>query len=114
MLYSFKCLQCAEEKELSVPIKEYTHDTHAPSCSAHGKMHQVFNNLGLADAYKQKGRYPYTDTNIGHEPVVVESPQHRQRLLKANGIHDREFSYEAKARAKAAVTKHFSMGKSFR
>lgn len=109
MVYEFRCQLCGHGLEISVPITEYEYSKHAPRC-AHGSWNQVFNNLGLAETHRSKGIYPYTDTNMGNDPVVVDSAQHRRRLLKERGLHDRTPSYEAKARAKAMTTRHFSMG----
>jgi len=111
MLYEFKCLQCAETQNLSVPITEYRHDTHAPSCSAHGKMNQIFNNLGLSEAHRNKGVFPYTDENLGANPIVVESQQHRRRLMKEQGLHDRSLTPGGEERRRDSKRKHFSMGK---
>ena len=111
MLYEFKCLQCTETDKLSVPITEYTYETHAPSCSAHGKMNQIFNNLGLAETHRNKGVFPYTDSNMGATPIQVESQHHRRRLMKERGLHDRTVSQGARDRIRDSKRKHFSMGK---
>jgi len=110
MRYEFKCLQCTETETLSVPITEYRHASHAPSCSAHGKMNQIFNNLGLAETHDNRG-FPYLDENLGHDPVVVESQQHRRFLMKERGLHDREASVGAKDRIREATRKTFYMGR---
>lgn len=110
MLYEFKCLQCTEKTVISAPITEYRHETHAPSCSTHGKMNQVFNNLGISDAHDNRG-FPYIDENLGDKPVRVESQTHRRQLMKERGLHDREASQGAKDRALTMRRKSFYMGR---
>jgi len=46
-------------------------------------------------AYRSKGIYPVTDTNMGHEPVVIYSHDHKKKLLKERGLHEREPTREA-------------------
>ena len=110
MRYEFKCLQCTETEELSVPITEYTLDSHGPSCSAHGKMNQVFNNLGLSDAHDNRG-FPYLDSNMGDRPVHVESQTHRRSLMKERGLHDREPSQGTRDRVREGKRTTFYMGR---
>jgi predicted nucleic acid-binding Zn ribbon protein len=106
--YDFKCPVCAKKASLSVPIADYSYGLHAPLC--HGRMKQVFNNLGLSDAHDNRG-FPYIDENLGDKPVRVESQTHRRQLLKERGLHDREASQGAKDRARTAKRKSFYMGR---
>jgi predicted nucleic acid-binding Zn ribbon protein len=108
MKYDFKCHVCEEETTVAVPIAEYNYGEHAPLC--HGRMKQIFNNLGLAETHDNRG-FPYRDENLGDKPIEVQSQTHRRSLLKERGLHDREPSQNARDRAREGKRKTFYMGR---
>lgn len=109
MKYDFRCHHCQRETTVAVPIADYNYGEHAPLC--HGRMKQLYTNLGLAESSRNKGLFPYTDNNLGPVPIQVQSQQHRRQLMKSQGLHDRSLTQGGKDRYRDSKRKHFSLGR---
>lgn len=114
MRYHFVCRtkHCNFTCEISMPMADMNGPDQYPDCeNGHGKMGKIYSREVLSEAHRNKGLFPQIDENMGHEPVYVESQQHRRRLMKERGLHDREPTDGARSRARSARRKTFYMGR---
>ncbi len=80
-LYTFECLECREEFDRVLFLSEADKKPPCPKCG--GKTRKI-----IAASADRREWEPYWDENLGHEPVLVESREHRERLKKERGLID--------------------------
>ena len=79
-LYSYKCKQCGKIKDKHNRIDDHKN---GPECCGE-IMRQV---LGLN--FVHGDFQPYVDHNLGPQPVVVKSKQHRRQLMKQHNVDEK-------------------------
>jgi putative FmdB family regulatory protein len=75
-LYDYKCSNCGMVENVWAKINEQE-----KLCACGLWMKRV-----ISATRSTPDLQPYLDPNMGHEPVYVESRQHRKRLMKERGL----------------------------
>lgn len=78
--YSYKCKTCGKQQDKFNRIADHKN---GPECCG-AIMVQI-----LTTAYVHGDFEPYVDHNIGPDPVVVKSKQHRRQLMKQNNVDEK-------------------------
>ena len=83
-LYDYECQQCGGIYEAYIPLSSEAKSV-CESCGGEGKR-----ILSLPSRKTEMGdnSYPYVEHNFGENPVKVESPDHRRRLMRELGLRD--------------------------
>lgn len=78
-IYDFKCPDCGVIPNVWAKMDESY--TKCPKCG-------ILTQRLISPANVSPDMKPYLDPNLGHEPVYVESRQHRKRLMKERGLSE--------------------------
>ena len=81
------------------------HKQRCDDCGGTMRRDYAREGVALAESSRNKGVFPYTDQNLGHEPVQVESQQHRRRLMKERGLVDNDLTSDMRHRLKDSARK---------
>lgn len=80
-IYSYKCTECEKEIEKIFSIDEKPGLIECPDCGWPAKSI-------ISYTVNRKEWNSYVDDNLGDEPVLVESREHRRELMKKAGLRD--------------------------
>lgn len=80
-IYEYECKDCSFHMDKIYAINEKPDFIECPSC------------LGIANSIisftaNRKEWNPYVDDNLGDNPVLVESREHRRELMEKAGLRD--------------------------
>lgn len=98
-IYDWICA-CGETCDTVHSMLQVGNPENHPKCGKCGvvmKRNFRAEKAGLADSSRNKGIFPYVDDAMGHDPVVVESQQHRRALMKERGLYDKGQSDRSRA-----------------
>ena len=105
MVYVFRC-SCGEQSENWIPISQISDPATHPHCKRCGTaMARDYRaeHAGLAEWSRSKGMAYYDDQLGAH----IDSQAQRRRLMKEQGLYDREPSADSKARFRDRARRFF-------
>lgn len=99
--YDWRC-KCGTTCETVHSMLQVGNPDNHPKC---GQCNEVMRRdyraeaCGLADTSRNKGLFPMVDENLtGVEGGVVDSQQHRRRLMKEQGLYERDPTQKTRER----------------
>lgn len=99
--YCYKCDACGHTGQHLMSVSEMEGAIiECEACKTTMRRDYHAEHAGLAEWSRNKGIFPYVDENLGPDPVVVDSQQHRRRIMKERGLYDRTNSDEARYRVR--------------
>ena len=101
-VYEFECQEC---KHITEKVMDITmSDVQIAECE---KCHLEAKKVVSKPQAVEPAWKPYYDENLGDEPVLIESREHRKKLLKAKGLEEVEFDSTKKKERKQKL-EHFN------
>ena len=108
--YDWIC-ECGSICETVMRVLQVTKPENHPRCAQCGKvMRRDYRaeHSGLADSNRNKGLFPMQDENLTGSPdILVESQQHRRRLMREQKLYEREASQAVRERLRDAKRRFY-------
>lgn len=80
-IYEFECENCGAREEIISSIEDKPEIIGCKECYCNA-------NSIISFTANRKEWNPYIDDNLGDEPVLVKSREHRRELMKKAGLRD--------------------------
>jgi len=80
-IYEYECKKGHLTEEI-FPITDFPEEITCPVCKSRSKK------IISLSVRRDISGYPYVEEHLGEVPVLVESPEHRKKLMKERGLRE--------------------------